>query len=36
MESVEEETKWCVEAHKKVDHMYGDLPYEYGSCFPLY
>jgi (p)ppGpp synthase/HD superfamily hydrolase len=27
--SIEEEAKWCVEAHKSVNHMYGDLPYEY-------
>jgi len=27
--SIEKEAQWCVEAHKSVNHMYGDLPYEY-------
>ncbi len=26
---IEKEAVWCVEAHKSVNHMYGDLPYEY-------
>lgn len=27
--NIENEAMWCVEAHKSVNHMYGELPYDY-------